>query len=81
MAFDRNVPAAHAELTSEMFRAQFTGLDDKILAAMAALDWSNGAPKLPDYMTIANPAPGNIAFDYSTQTLRVYGGGEWMQIG
>jgi hypothetical protein len=45
--------------------------------AMAALDWSNGALKLPDYTTIATPVAGNIAFNYSNQTLQVYSGSEW----
>ena len=79
--FDPNIPATDSEMKSAEMRNQFNGLNDKITPVATALDCTNGAPKLPDYTTITNPVSGNIAFDYATQTLRVYAGGEWMQIG
>jgi hypothetical protein len=42
-----------------------------------ALDWSNGAPKLPDVLTITNPVVGNIAFDYEALRLTVYYTDQW----
>ena len=81
MPFDPNLPAENSEMRSVEMRNQFNDLNDRLVAAMAALDWSNGCARLPDFTTVANPVSGNIAFDYGTQTLRVYAGGEWMQIG
>ena len=70
MPFDPNLPAENSEMRSVEMRNQFNALHDLI-----------ATPKLPDYTTIANPEDGNIAFNYSNQTLLVFGGGEWMQIG
>ncbi len=66
MPFDPNVPAAHAELTSEMFRNQFNALNDKFETL-----------KLPDFTTIGAPVPGNLAFDYTNEVVMVYAHGEW----
>jgi hypothetical protein len=49
MPFDPNIPAANAELTSAMFRGQFTGLKDLIDAIQVgitnvAVDAVNTAP-------------------------------------
>ena len=80
MPFDPNLPAENSEMRSAEMRNQFNDLNDRLVAAFAALDWSNGAPKLPDYTTIANPVDGNIAFDFTAQRLRVYAGGEWCEL-
>ena len=81
MPFDPTIPATGSPIVSAELRNQFNALNDQLVAASAALDWSNGAPKLPDYLSITTPVSGNLAFDYATQTLRVCAGGEWMQIG
>ena len=48
--------------------------------AFVALDWSNGAPRLPDYQAIAVPVAGNIAFDYDSSALRYFNGGVWLTL-
>ena len=60
-----------------MIRNQLNALHDPLVAAMAALDWSTGAPKLSDYQTITNPVVGNVAFDYINENLVIYAHGEW----
>ena len=80
MAFNPNEPQNGEVVDADFLRGQFNDLNARLLAALAALDWSNGAPKLPDYTTIANPVDGNIAFDFTAQRLRVYAGGEWCEL-
>ena len=87
MPFDPTLPLAGSKIRSAELRSQFTGLDDKITTqtarvdgAFAALDWSNGAAKLPDYTTIANPVLGNVAFDYSGGYLMFYDGDDWQTV-
>ena len=45
--------------------------------ATVALDWSGGAPQLPDKTTIGQPLPGMLAFDYEASSFVVYSHGEW----
>jgi hypothetical protein len=87
MAFDPNWPTFKAANTSAKMREQLNGLNGQITderarldAASAALDWSNGAPKLPDYTTIAAPVLGNFAFNYSSGHLMVFDGADWCQV-
>ena len=77
MAFDPTVPQAGQPLDAGVVRNQFNALNDQLTGAFAALDWSNGAPKLPDKTTIANPVSGNLAYDYVGDNFVVYSHGEW----
>jgi hypothetical protein len=77
MPFDPTKPANGDVVDADAMRNQLNDLNARLVAAMAALDWSNGCPKLPDYTTIANPQPGNIAFDYATESVRMFRQGAW----
>ena len=78
--FDPNIPRTDSEMKSAEMRNQFNDLNNRLVSAAGALDWSNGAPKLPDYTTIAGPVMGNIVFNYSSG-LMVFDGGDWQQHG
>jgi hypothetical protein len=78
--FDPNLPAENSEMRSAEMRNQFNDLNDRLVAAFAALDWSNGAPKLPDVLTITAPVNGNVAFDYEALRLAIYAGNQWILI-
>jgi hypothetical protein len=80
MPFDPTLPATGSEITSAELRSQFNALNDRLNGASAALDWSNGAPKLPEYTALAAPVLGNIAFDYSGGHLMYFDGGDWQQL-
>jgi hypothetical protein len=81
MPFDPNVPQAGQPLDATVVRNQLNALHDRITGAFTALDWSNGAPKLPEYTTIAVPVLGNIAFNYSSGHLMVFDGADWQMLG
>ena len=80
MPFDPTVPQPGQNLDADVIRNQLNALNDQLTGASAALDWSNGAPKLPDHTTITDPVNGNLAFDITAQRLCVYAGGEWVQL-
>ncbi len=80
MAFDPAVPHNGQPLDATAVRNQLNALKELIDSALAALDCSNGAPKLPDYTKIAQPVTGNIAFDYALGIVRVYRSGTWMPV-
>jgi len=81
MPFNPTLPLTGSPIASAELRDQFNALHDELVAAKAALDWSNGAPKLPNYSTIVNPVNGNLAFNYVNQRVMVFATGEWLSIG
>ena len=80
MAFDPNEPQNGEKVDADFLRGQFNDLNDRLVAGMAALDWSNGAPKMPDYTTVAAPVMGNIAFDYDAGMMMIHNGGDWQRL-
>jgi hypothetical protein len=80
MAFNPNEPQNGEVVDADLLRSQFNALNDRLNGASAALDWSNGAPKLPDYESIAAPVLGNIAYNYSSGHLMAFDGGDWQQL-
>ena len=77
MPFNPNIPVAHTPNDAEEIRNNFNALHDQLTPLTAALDCSNGAPVLPDVLTIANPVAGNLAFDYEALRLTIYTGSQW----
>ncbi len=82
------VPVANLKVSGQMFDGamhpsvrsaarQLVGSN----GTTVALDWSNGAPKLPSFEDIANPVLGNLAFDYGAGHLMVYDGQDWQTLG
>jgi hypothetical protein len=69
MPFNPNEPQNGEVVDADFLRAQFNALNDKI-----------GTPKLPDFSTIAQPVPGNLAFNYDDEVLVVYGQGRWCTV-
>jgi len=80
MAFNPNEPQNGEVVDADFLRAQLNDLNARLVAAMAALDWSNGAPKLPSFEAITNPVAGNIALDYGADYLMVYDGEDWQTL-
>jgi hypothetical protein len=48
-----------------------------VAAGATAMNWSNGAPVLPDYTTITTPVEGMIAWNFTTHALTTYNGTIW----
>ena len=69
MPFNPNEPQNGEVVDADVLRGQLNALSDKI-----------DTPKLPDFSTIAHPVPGNLAFNYESEVLVVYGQGRWCEV-